>query len=397
MASILLKAGRERSLLRRHPWVFSGAIERIEGAPAPGETVEVRGADGAFLARGAFSPGSQIAVRVWTFEEGEAVDAGFIRARIARAAALRDAGPAAGPRPEPAGVRLVNAESDGFPGLVVDRYGEALVCQFTSAGAERWKGEATAALAALRPGAPILERSEGEARAKEGLPPSVGPLAGSPPERVEIVEGACRFVVDIRAGHKTGFYLDQRENRAALSEYARGAEVLDAFAYSGAFGIAALHAGAARLTQVEASEEALALARRNLALNGFDAATVATVQGDVFSVLRGFRDARRSFDLIVLDPPKFAASRAQVEGAARGYKDINLLALKLLRPGGVLFTFSCSGAVDAALFEKIVAAAALDAKRDVQVLRRLGPAADHPVSLTFPEGAYLKGLVCRAL
>jgi 23S rRNA (cytosine1962-C5)-methyltransferase len=395
MISVTLKAGREKSLLRRHPWVFSGAIARVEGSPGPGETVEVHAADGTPLAVGAYSPQSQISVRAWSFDPTESVSPAFFRTRLKRALAARADCPSA--------CRLVNAESDGLPGLVVDRYGDYLVCQFLSAGAERWKGDLTAALQELAPCRGIYERSDVDVREKEGLTPATGVLMGEPPpELVPISEGDCRFWVDVRHGHKTGFYLDQRENRMLVGRSAQGREVLNCFAYTGGFGVWALKGGAAGVVNVESAGAALDLARRNVELNDLDASLVEHIEGDVFNVLRRYRDARRQFDLIVLDPPKFADSRNQIEGATRGYKDINLLAFKLLRPGGLLFTFSCSGVITSDLFQKIVAGAALDAEvragaegMQAGIVRRLTQAPDHPVALNFPEGEYLKGLVCQ--
>jgi 23S rRNA (cytosine1962-C5)-methyltransferase len=405
MPNVILKPGREKSLQRRHPWIFSGAIAGIEGNPGVGETVEVDAADGTRLALGAYSPHSQIAVRIWTFDPTESISPPFFRARLTRAFAAREVSLHASSRSIPVGrptphaltaYRLVNAESDGLPGLIVDRYGDFLVCQFLSAGAEYWKREIVALLADLLPYAGIYERSDVDVREKEGLAPATGVLAGSPPpDLVEIDESGCRFAVDVRGGHKTGFYLDQRDNRVPLAEYAGGREVLNCFAYTGAFGVWALKGGAVKVTNVESSAAALDLARRNVELNGLDASRVENFAGDVFHVLRQYRDARREFDLVLLDPPKFAESRSQVEKASRGYKDINLLAFKLLRPGGLLFTFSCSGLVTPDLFQKIVAGAALDAGREAQIVRRLTQAPDHPVALNFPEGEYLKGLVCR--
>jgi 23S rRNA (cytosine1962-C5)-methyltransferase len=390
---VSLAPGRDRSLRERHPWVFSGAIARVEGDPAPGSSVEVRSSRGEFLARGAWSPASQLAVRVWTFDPAEAVTAEFLSARLAASVAARGAGAGA----PGAACRLVHAESDGLPGLVVDRYADWLVCQISSAGAEFWREVWVAALASTVRCAGIYERSDVEIRRKEGLDLRTGALHGAePPATVEIAEGRCRFLVDLRAGHKTGFYLDQRDNRALVAEHAAGARVLNGFAYTGAFGIAALHGGAERVVEIDSSAPALELGRRNLELNGFAAARVESLRGNAFEVLRSLRDAGREFDLAVLDPPRLAESRSQVTRASRAYKDANLLALKLLRPGGLLFTFSCSGHVDAWLFEQIVAGAALDAGRPVQVLRRLGPPADHPALLGFPEGSYLKGLLCRA-
>ncbi len=290
----------------------------------------------------------------------------------------------------------MHAESDGLPGLHVDRYGEFLVVQILSAGIEKWRDEIVTALVDAVAPRGIYERSDADVREKEGLEPRTGPMMGEePPELVEIVEGACRFLVDVRRGHKTGFYLDQRENRLRVGDAAPGREILNAFAYTGAFAVHALVAGAARVTNVETSGDALELASRNAERNGIDPARVEHVEGDVFKMLRRYRDEARTFDVVILDPPKFAESKAILDRAARGYKDINLLALKLLRPGGTLFTFSCSGLMPPDLFQKIVADAALDARRDAWIVRRLAQAPDHPVALTFPEAGYLKGLEVR--
>ena len=393
MSTLHLKPGREKSLLRRHPWVFSGSIDRLEGEARSGETVAITSADGTPLALGAFSPESQIAARVWTFDPGARVDRDFFCARLGQALQLRQQLAAS---LATTACRLVNAEADGLPGVIVDQYGEFLVCQFLSAGAEAHRQELVAALQELVPCAGIYERSEATVRAKEGLEPRAGLLWGEePPDLIEVSEGECRFLVDPRHGHKTGFYLDQRDNRRLLLQYSQGREVLNCFAYTGAFAVWALRGGAVGITEVEESAPALELGRRHLDLNGLEAAKLEQVEGDVFKVLRQFRDRRRAFDLIVLDPPKFAESQHQLDRACRGYKDINLLAFKLLRPGGVLFTFSCSGQVGLDLFQKVVADAALDAGREAQILQRLGQAPDHPVLLSFPEAGYLKGLVCR--
>ncbi|MBC7188405.1 MAG: class I SAM-dependent methyltransferase [Calditrichaeota bacterium] len=395
MARVFLKAGRDKSLRRWHPWIFAGAIAKVEGGPHPGETVDIVSAEGEVLGRGAFSPHSQIMVRVWTFDPAEEVDGAFFRARLTRAIAARASLIQGGTT---TAFRLVNAESDGLPGLIVDRYDEFLVCQFLSAGSEAWRQTLVEALAELVPCQGIYERSDVDVRSKEGLSPRTGLLWGqSPPELVEIREGQCRFLVDLVRGHKTGFYLDQRENRALAARYCQGMQVLNCFAYTGAFAIWALLGGAAAVTNIESSAEALALARRNLALNGIDANAAEFIQGDAFQELRRLRDSGRQFDVVILDPPKFADSQAQVPKASRGYKDINLLAFKLLRPRGVLVTFSCSGLIAPELFQKIVADAALDAGRSAQIIARLGQACDHPVALSFPEGGYLKGLVCRVL
>jgi 23S rRNA (cytosine1962-C5)-methyltransferase len=393
MSEVVLAAGRERSLVRRHPWVFTGAIAKVRGKPAPGATVDVRAADGTWLARGAWSPASQIAVRVWSFDATEIIDAGFFLRRLAAAMARRSL-------LDPAAItaqRLVHAESDGLPGLVIDRYADWLVCQISTAGAERWKAEIAAALVEIAPCAGIYERSDVDARKKEGLAPAIGVLAGAePPPLVEVSEHGMRLLVDVHKGHKTGFYLDQRDNRGRVRGLAAGRTVLDCFAYTGGFGLSALIGGATHVTQVDASAPALALATRNTALNDIASDRLTQVTDDVFQVLRRYRDEGRQFELIVLDPPKFADTRARVQRAARGYKDINLLAFKLLAPGGLLCTFSCSGAIDAPLFQKIVADAALDAGRDARIVGHLSQPADHPVALPFPEAAYLKGLVCRA-
>lgn len=394
MPAVILKTGRERSLLRRHPWVFSGAIARLEGKPERGETVDVRSAAGEPLGRGAYSPLSQITVRMWTFDPEEEVGPALLQDRLARAIEARAALLAGSEAP---GCRLVNAESDRLPGLIVDRYADFLVCQFLSAGAERWKFDLVKLLADLTACRGLFERSDVEVRRKEGLTPVKGVLQGDPPpDLVEICEGGCRYHVDVVNGQKTGFFLDQRESRARLARYARGREVLDGFAYTGGFGVAAARAGAARVVAIESSPAAVALARGNAALNDLGGGALEPVQGDVFRVLREQAAAGARYDLIVLDPPKYADAKKHVERAARAYKDVNLQAFKLLRPGGLLFTFSCSGAVSPELFQKIVAGAALDAGRFAQVIERLSQAADHPVALPFPEGRYLKGLVCRA-
>lgn len=391
----MLKRNRARPVLQRHPWIFSGAIERVEGEAADGDVVEVRDAGRNWLARGTLNRRSQIAVRVLTWQQDEAVDRAFWRRRLAQAIAARQA---LADDPTTTAYRLVHAESDYLPGLVVDRYGEWAVVQFLTLGVERCRDEIVEALVDLLAPRGIYERSDVEVRAKEGLAQRTGPLWGEePPELVEISEDGRRFLVDVRQGHKTGFYLDQRENRARLPAFCRGAEVLDAFAYTGAFGVCAALGGASRVTLVESSAPALDLARRHLALNDLDHRSVECVQGDVFSVLRGYRAQGRRFDVVVLDPPKFAHSEREVKRAARAYKDVNLLAFRLLRPGGVLFTFSCSGAVSADLFQKVVFGATVDAEREAQIIGVLAQGADHPVALTFPEGAYLKGLICRVL
>ncbi|HUF37559.1 MAG TPA: class I SAM-dependent rRNA methyltransferase [Anaerolineales bacterium] len=394
--AVILKPGREKSVLRGHPWLFSGAVERIEGDPASGETVAVRSSAGEYLGLAAFSPESNIRLRLWTRVEGVRVDEVFIRARLVAALARR-AGLGAADEPL-AAHRLCHAESDAFPGLIVDRYADTLVVQFLSAGAEFWREAIVTTLGELTGAARIYERSDAEVRALEGLERRTGALAGPEPEDpVEISEGGLRFLVDVRGGQKTGFYLDQRVNRALVREMASDCELLNAFAYTGGFTAAALAGGARSVVSIESSSEAVALGEENLRLNGFEPDRNAWIEGDVFAELRTLRDRDASFDLIVLDPPKFAATRRQAEAAARGYKDINLYALKLLRPGGTLVTFSCSGGIDRELFQKIVAGAAADADVEGQIVRRLEQSPDHPVRLSYPEGDYLKGLVLRAI
>jgi len=391
MNRLFLKKGREKSLRRRHPWIFSGAIERLAGKPGPGDTVEIRDAAEKPLALAAYSPKSQIRARVWSFEPAASVDAAFFRARIERAVAIRD-GLAASRHTN--AMRLVHGESDGLPGLVVDRYADVLVAQFLAAGVERWRDPILDALAEISGCEAIYERSDAEVRGLEGLEPRVGFARGNRnATRCPIVEHGLNFRVDVEQGQKTGFFLDQRENRQRVRALAEGREVLDGFCYTGGFAIAALAGGAKRVHAIESSKDAIHMAKENLAANPFDATRVEFVEGDVFKQLRLLRDKGASFDLVVLDPPKFAPTAAQARNAARAYKDINLLAFKLLSPGGLLATFSCSGGIDSALFQSIVAGAALDAGAEAKIVERFGAAADHPVALEFPEGEYLKGLL----
>lgn len=392
MNELILKPGREKSLLRRHPWIFSGAVEKIQDSPQAGDTVEIVSSKGVFLAHAAFSPHSQIVARVWDWQEQGRIDAGFFRSRLARAIEMRK-----NLIQDTDALRLVYSESDGLPGLIVDCYGDTLVLQALSAGAERWRETCADILIELTGAARVFERSDAEVRQLEGLPPRMGVLCGSPPsEVIKIREGRLQFQVNVQAGQKTGFYLDQRSNRAHIGELAEGKEVLDCFCYSGGFSVHALAGGAKSVMSVDASADALTLARQNLELNQLARKNAELQEGDVFEVLRTLRDQSKRFDLIILDPPKFAPTAKFSERAARGYKDINLLAFKLLRPGGLLATFSCSGGISAELFQKIVAGAALDAGVNAQIVEQFAAAPDHPVVLNFPEGAYLKGLLCRA-
>ena len=388
MNKLILRPGREKSLKRRHPWVFSGAVAKVVGEPKSGETIEIHSSDGEFLAVAAFSPESQIVARVWDWKQRE-IDGVFFRGRIERALALR-----ARLLTTSDAVRLVHAESDGLPGVVIDRYGGIVVLQLSSAGAIRWRDSIADAVEAVVQPITIFERSDSDVLALEGIATSVGLLRGEPPPgRVLVDEADIVFEIDVAHGHKTGFYLDQRDNRLRLRELCAKREVLDCFAYTGGFTVNALAGGAAKVTAIDSSGPALELLKRNVALNNLPEA--GCIEGDVFHLLRKMRNEARSFDLIVLDPPKFAPTAAHADKAARAYKDINLLAFKLLRPGGLLFTFSCSGGVSRDLFQKIVAGSALDAGVDVQIVEQLSAGPDHPVALNFPEGEYLKGFICR--
>lgn len=402
LPNVRLKPGREKPLLRRHPWIFSGAIARADEGIANGQTVEVVDSKGDFLAKGAYSPHSQIRVRVWTWDADVTVNRRFFRERLSRAINARQE---LIDLRETNAYRLVHAESDGLPGLIVDRYADCLVVQSLSSGSESWMETIVELLVSLTGLKCIYERSDADVRQLEGLPPRVGRLytdesdsqqtAEQASHIVEIQENGALFKVDLLRGHKTGFYLDQRDNRVRVGQLADDKEVLDCFSYTGGFTLACLASNAAAVVAVDSSMDALELAQANIELNGYNAHQVKMMQGDVFEMLRLFRDQARSFDLIILDPPKFAPTAAQAQQAARGYKDINLLAFKLLRPGGLLATFSCSGGVGIDLFQKIVAGAAVDAAVDAQIIERLFQGRDHPVGLHFPEGAYLKGLICR--
>ena len=389
MKTIRLKEGKERSLARRHPWIFDSAIAK--GGGDAGETVRVESHAGQFLAWAAFSPASKIRARAWSFAETQRIDAGFLDAACQRAIAARSRFDLPSD-----GVRLVHGESDGLPGLIVDRYADTVVAQFLAAGAERWKSVLAQALLRHTGLTRLYERSDANTRSLEGLPQSTGWLAGDGATEVTIREHDWRFAIDIAAGHKTGFYLDQRDSRGKFAAYARrlGFErVLNCYCYTGGFTVAALAGGAAQVTSIDSSAPALERARANLALNGLDAAKAQFLDADVNASLRRFIEEGRTFDAIVLDPPKLAPTAAHAERAARAYKDINRLALKLLEPGGVLFTYSCSGGIGADLFHKIVASAGADAGVDGYIGERLGAAPDHPMTLAFPEGEYLKGLV----
>ena len=397
MKVIRIKEGKERSLQRRHPWLFESAIAK--GGGDAGETVRVESAGGEFLAWAAFSPQSKIRARVWSFDEKQRIDAAFLRGLVAAAIGARSRFDIRSD-----GLRLVHGEADGLPGLIVDRYGDTLVAQFLSAGAERWKSALADALLAETGLHKLYERSDASARGLEGLPEATGWLRGEGPTALQLQEHEWKLGLDIAQGHKTGFYLDQRDSRKRFADYTRRLQfqrVLNCYCYTGGFSVAALAGmraagfpgGAGHVTSIDSSGPAIEQARANVALNGFDAARTEFLDADVNASLRRFAQDGRTFDAIVLDPPKFAPTVAHAERAARAYKDINRLAFKILEPGGVLFTYSCSGGISADLFHKIVASAGTDAGVDGYIHERLGGAPDHPMTINFPEGEYLKGLV----
>jgi 23S rRNA (cytosine1962-C5)-methyltransferase len=392
-SQVILKKGREKSVENRHPWIFSGAISRVEGDPANGDVVDVWNHRARFVARGIYNAKSQIQVRLLTWNPNDMIDEDFWRRRLRRAIAGRQA---LMESQDTDAYRLVHAEADGVPGLIVDQYGTWLGVQFLSMAAERYRSAILNTLVDLVGPQGIYERSDVESREQEGLVPIAGPIWGEvPPDLIEIVESGHTFLVDVKLGHKTGFYLDQRENRQKTSKYFAGKEVLNVFAYTGAFAVYAASVGAKRIINVDTSEVALQLAERNMRRNGFGDREDVYAVGNAFEILRAYKEAEWKFDVVVLDPPKFAQRKGQVDKATRGYKDINLLAMQLIKPGGVLITFSCSGAVNAGLFQKVLFGAAVDASRTVQIIEHLSQGADHPILLTYPESEYLKGFVCR--
>jgi len=427
MARLILLPGKERSVLRRHPWIFAGSVDRLDGRARPGDTVELCAADGRPLGRAAFSPQSQIRARVWSFDPAETIDDAFFKRRVAAALARRAALPGFAGEPGlgagrgDRGFRVVHGESDGLPGVVADCYGDTLVVQLTAVGADRWRRAIVGALVLATGRRHVYERSDADVRRLEGLQPETGwrlggpafagggeglegaegtesaaaPVIDAPP--LTIRENGVRMHVDVVGGHKTGFYLDQRDNRLLVGQLAAGRSVLNCFCYTGGFSLQALAGGAASVLSIDSSGPALATAAANLALNPqLPAERAEWREADVFSELRALKNAGARFDLIILDPPKFAPSAAHAERAARAYKDINLLGFRLLTPGGLLMTYSCSGGIGIEFFQKIVADAAVDAGREARIVRRLAASPDHPVALSFPEGEYLKGLLCQA-
>ena len=392
-ARISLNVGREKSLLRKHPWIFSKAINKIKGKPMLGDTVDVFDSKGNWLAKGAYSPESQIRIRIWSFDEHQEIDRDFFFNKLQKAQVRRDWFIAQG---KLTGYRLIAGESDGLPGVTIDKYDNFLVCQLLSAGADFHRYTLVSCLKELYPDCHIYERSDVDVRKKEGLEPVTGWLT-EPQDSTECVieEHGIKIHVDVATGHKTGFYLDQRDSRLTAGKFAKDKTILNCFSYTSTFALHCAANNAKEVINVDVSQAALDMGKRNLELNGLADANVSFVKADVFKLLRTYREEKRRFDMIILDPPKFVESKAQLTGACRGYKDINMLAMQLLNPGGILLTFSCSGLMEASLFQKVVADAALDAKRNVYFVERLQQAADHPISSNYPEGYYLKGLVCQ--
>lgn len=394
MAELILQANKERSVMRHHPWVFAGSVASLRGRLKPGDTVDVLSAREQFLGRAAFSPHSQIRARIWTFDPSESIDHAFFKRRVAASVARRNGHPWLA-RQE--GVRLIHGESDGLPGVIADRYGSVVVVQLTSAGADKWRDAIVAALVQATGCLCVFERSDSEVRGLEGLEPRLGVLYGELPEkRLQIAEHGITMEVDVERGHKTGFYLDQRDNRRLTAELASGRSVLNCFCYTAGFSLQALAGGATEVLSIDSSGPALEAAQRNLARNpSLNASAANWWEADVFEALRLLHAERRRFDLVILDPPKFAPSAAHAQRAARAYKDINLHGFKLLNPGGILMTYSCSGGIGGELFQSIVAGAARDAAVDARIIHRLSAAPDHPIGLAAPEGEYLKGLACQ--
>lgn len=390
---LTLQETREKSLKRLHPWIFSKAVKSVSGKPTNGQTIEVVSSQGEWLGYGAYSADSQIRARIWSFDKALQVDDAFFLQRIERAWALRTS---LFDLNQTNGLRVVAAESDGLPGVTIDKYDTVLVCQLLSAGADYWRDAIVKALVTLFPDHSIYERSDVDVRKKEGLKPVTGWLH-LPRDNGEVIikEHGMSLLVDVIQGHKTGFYLDQRASRAAAKRYAKDKTVLNCFSYTGTFAVASLQGGAASVTNADLSELALATAERNAQLNQLDLSKLDNVKFDVFKLLRQYREQGRQFDMVILDPPKFAESKAQLMGACRGYKDINMVAMQIVKPGGLLLTFSCSGLMEDSLFQKIVADAALDAKRDCLFIEKLAQDSDHPIASFYPEGSYLKGLVCK--
>ena len=391
MKKIILQTEREKSLKRKHPWIFSKAIAKVEGDPKSGDTIEVYSSNGEWLARAAYSPISQIRARVWTFDQKEQINEQFFINKLTTALKKREYLIKA---KELSAYRLVAAESDGLPGTIIDLYNDYAVCELLSTGIEAHRHELFSALEKVFNNITIYERSDVAVRKKEGLEERKGLVKGAePPEQIEITENnGMKILVDLKNGHKTGYYLDQRDNRASLQKYCNQAKVLNCFCYTGGFSLYALKGKAKQVFNVDVSKPALDIAKQNIMLNHLDVGRVKFIQEDVFKYLRKLVDQGEKFDVIVLDPPKFIENKNQLVKGARGYKDINMLAFKLLNSGGILQTYSCSGLMTPELFQKVIADAALDAGVNGQIIEKLSQASDHPISLPYPEGLYLKGL-----
>lgn len=394
--TLILKPGKERALLRRHPWVYSTGVANVKGKPQSGDTIKIVDNKGNFLAWGAYSPESALRARCWSFNEQDVINEEWIRARVFEAIRARD-----NLKSRTNAIRLIFGEADFLPGLIVDQYDTQLVTQFQAAGVEKWRPEIGKALTDATGFTQVFDRSDAATRAREGLPERKEVLEGEePPEKIQIDEDGILYGVDVRMGHKTGFYVDQRDNRLLARQLAetfrkvhgRGMRALNCFCYTGGFSLALAKGGAEEVISIDSSADALEMAKSNAKLNGFNESQMKWVEANVFEQLRKYRDAGEKFDLVILDPPKFASSHHHVEKAARAYKDINLNGLRLLNEGGQLLTFSCSGAIDVDLFQKIVAGAVIDAKTDAWMISRLGAGSDHPLLMTHPEGEYLKGL-----
>ena len=391
-AHVILQPSRDKSLRRKHPWVFESAVAELKGRARVGDTVDVFDSEGDWLGRGAYSPHSKIRVRMWTFNKEESIDNGFFLRKLEAALSLRQR--LFNPE-ETNSFRWIASESDGLPGVTIDVYDNVAVVQLLSAGAEKHRSKIVWAITKLIPDIHVYERSDVDVRKKEGLEPVTGVLHGQPPSQVTIKENGLKIVVDIENGHKTGFYLDQRDSRAAAAHFAKDSDVLNCFSYTGTFSCYALKGGAKSVTNVDVSQPALDLAKQHVTLNGFDDNKAKYINKDVFKALREYHEQKQQFDMVILDPPKFVDSKASLTRAARGYKDINMYGIHAVRSGGLLLTFSCSGLMPADLFQKVVADAALDAGRTIKIIGRLHQASDHPIIGSYPEGYYLKGLVCE--
>ncbi|MHB8136108.1 MAG: class I SAM-dependent rRNA methyltransferase [Anaerolineaceae bacterium] len=391
MNAIILRSGRDKAAKHRHPWIFSGAIQEVIGNPTNGETIEVVDSKKEFLGMAAYSPFSQIRARFWTFKK-EPINIDFFKKRFLFAIQKRKDFQKYS---TDTAWRMIHGESDMIPGLIVDRYNDILVLQILSSGVEFHRDIIISALRDVTGIDNIYERSDVDVRRLEGLEERNTLVSGVVPEEINIIEGDLKFIVKVTTGQKTGFYLDQRENRKISSKYFMDKDVLNVFSFTGGFSVYAVHHKAKSVISIDSSKSATEIAKKNLEINGLDGANCEWLVDDAFKALRTMRDQDRKFDVVVLDPPKFAATQAQVERASRGYKDINLLGFKLLNPGGTLITFSCSGGISESLFQKIVADAALDAGVTSSIVEKLNQGPDHPIGLNFPEGAYLKGLICK--